>query len=426
MMANVMTTEGPKLARLLESAPGGPEWLQRLRDEGRSAFLRIGIPTSKHEEWKYTNLRDLAELEFTDAPQNAPASPWDGTESEAGATFENGRLVRWQGAKGVTIEPIAECIANDCPGVREHLGQYARPTEHPFVALNTAVFEHGVVVRIAKDAQVEKPIHLRFVNGAADRPYVTNPRVLVVAERGSEAFILESHYGEGVYFANPVFEVKVEENAHLEHVKVQQESSEAFHIATIEGHQEANSVYHTVSASFGARLSRNDWNVYLNGQNVETRLYGAYVGMGEQVSDQHTRLDHAQPNCNSFEVYKGILGDRASGVFNGKIFVHQDAQKTDAKQTNQALLLSPTATIDTKPQLEIYADDVKCTHGATVGQLEEEALFYLRARGIPFDVARSLLTYAFASEVLDHITHEQVRDQVERALYEKLGGGFPA
>lgn len=421
---------------LADRLPGrGLEWLARRRAEARADFLRMGLPTTKHEEWRYTPLREFAETDFAvrastnDIPE-LDRHPIFGIEAFR-LVFRNGRFeadaTLGTCPEGVRVERLADALAREDPVVRDHLGQYAKSHEHPFVALNTALFEDGVVIHVAKNAVVARPIHLVFASKAEDLPFATHPRVLIVVEPGAEATVLESHLGfGGTYFSNPVVEVVVGANAKFEHTKVQDESLDAYHIATIDGLQFGDSVFTSNSVQYGAKLGRTDLNVFLNGQNVECWLNGVYVGTGAQLLDNHTRLDHAQPNGNSFEVYKGILDERSNGVFNGKIYVHQDAQKTDAKQTNQALLLSGNATIETKPQLEIYADDVKCTHGATVGQLDAEAMFYLRSRGIPEPTAKSLLTYAFASEVLERIGNESVREITERMLYAKLGGGFPA
>ncbi len=243
----------------------------------------------------------------------------------------------------------------------------------------------------------------------------------MVLGEGAQARLVESYVGlGGAAFVSPVTEVVLGRGAILEHTRFQQEDLETVHIATTAAHQAADSTFTHNNVNFGGRIARNDVNVWLDGEHTETSLNAANVGTGEQVIDNHTRIDHAKPNCHSFEVYKTILRDRATGVFNGKIFVYEDGQKTDAKQTNQAILLSPTAAMNTKPQLEIFADDVKCTHGATIGQLREDALFYLRARGVPKAEAESLLVYAFAAEVLEKIQVEAVREALERVLFEKL------
>jgi Fe-S cluster assembly protein SufD len=245
---------------------------------------------------------------------------------------------------------------------------------------------------------------------------------LIVLEGQAEAKVVESYVSlGGQVLVDAVTEIVLGPGARLEHVRVQDESLESWHVSTVAVDQARDSVYTSTSASFGASVARNEINVWSGGENAETWLNGMYVGTGTQVLDTHTRIDHAVPHCNSFEVYKGILDERAEGVFNGKIFVYEDAQKTDAKQTNQAILLSPEASVNTKPQLEIFADDVKCTHGATVGQIAQEAKFYMQSRGIPAEEAQALLVYAFAAEVLEKITIEAVREALEARLFAKLG-----
>jgi Fe-S cluster assembly protein SufD len=248
----------------------------------------------------------------------------------------------------------------------------------------------------------------------------SHPRVWIELAPGARAAVIESHAGDGVSFVNSVSEIHLQEHAALEHVRIQTRSETVFDFGWTEVWQEAGSDLRSTNAAFGGKLARNDLNVFLNGENCHCLMNGAYFAAGEQVIDNHTRLDHAKPNCNSFELYKGILAGRSTGVFNGKIFVHQDAQKTDAKQTNQALLLSKQATVNTKPQLEIFADDVKCTHGATVGQLREDAMFYLRARGIPEKQAKAILVQAFVGEVFENVQCEPVRESLQNLLLTKF------
>ncbi len=273
----------------------------------------------------------------------------------------------------------------------EHIGNIATlknklgsSNDERFVHLNTAYLSEGAFVYVPEGVTLSRSIHLQFLTSADHGQLASHPRALIVLGENSDAKILESYVGlEGAYFTNAVTEVYEGPNAILEHTKLQAEKPEAIHIANISVHQAESSIYTSNNVSFGAKIARNDVNVWLGGEHTETWLNGTSVGLGEQVVDNHTRIDHAKPNCNSFEVYKAILGGHAIGVFNGKIFVYEDAQKTDAKQTNKAILLSRTASINTKPQLEIFADDVKCTHGATIGQLQADAIFYLQSRGIP-------------------------------------------
>ncbi|MBX7133097.1 MAG: Fe-S cluster assembly protein SufD [Fimbriimonadaceae bacterium] len=404
-----------------------PAWLSELRSKGLAAWDRQGIPTTKHEEWKYTSLRELSEHHFLPAEPAAltsgDLSTFAYAEDAIRIAVINGRLDHTISSKlndveGLTVEEV--CLNSDKPTL---LGEIADVDANPFAALNAALVEHVIVIRVAKSAVIERPIEIMAVMTAGSDAVAAFPRFVLIAEESSQATVVETYgsIGVGATFQSVVLEADIAKNAVIEHIRVQRESLDANHISLTQVRQERDSTYRHFSVTFGGKLTRNDTNVFLNGSNLHCRLDGVYVQNGTQVCDNHTRLDHAYPHCDSFEVYKGVLSDHARGVFNGKIYVHQDAQKTDAKQTNQVILLSPTASIDTKPQLEIYADDVKCTHGATVGQLRDEALFYLRSRGIPLAEARALLVYAFAAEVLEKIECEPVRVTLERLLYEKLG-----
>lgn len=419
----------------------GPREFQSVRDAGLLEFETLGVPTTKHEEWKYTPLRALEEIEW-EAAYGANIYRPEIEKTPLGSlkaitlTFVNGQYAPELSTEQVLQGGAVVCNLEDgfetYPEiVRGNLTKLAGKKEGklgdfldaPFVALNSAFLAEGAFVYVPDGVVIEEPIHIQFVS-KAEAPFAAHPRTLIVIGDRAQARVIESYVGlGGTYFNNAVTEVVVGKEAIFEHVKAQFETPEAFHIATTQTLQHGSSTYHSANVSFGARLARNDVNLWLDGEHSESRLDGVYVGTDEQIIDNHTRIDHAMPNCNSFEVYKGILTDHATGVFNGKIYVYEDAQKTDAKQTNQALLLSPTATINTKPQLEIFADDVKCTHGATVGQIREDALFYLRARGIPRKQAESLLVYAFAAEVLEKISIEPVVKALEQALFQQLGGG---
>jgi Fe-S cluster assembly protein SufD len=306
--------------------------------------------------------------------------------------------------------------------VAPYLGSVANFESHAFAALNTACASDGAFVWIPRGVIVEAPIFLVYVTVASETPTARYPRTLIIAEESSQAHIAEIYIGagEGVTFTNAVTEIDVADNAILEHCKVQQETLEGYHIALTQIRLHRASVFTSHNIAIGGSIARNDINALLAAEGGECTLNGLYLAKGRQLVDTHTAIDHAMPRCNSHELYKGILSERGRGVFNGKIFVRQDAQKTDAKQTNQALLLSDSAQIHTKPQLEIFADGVKCTHGATVGQLSAESLFYLRSRGIGEEEARSLLTYAFASEVIQRIRIETLRDQIHNALFAQL------
>jgi len=420
----------------------GPTSLADYRAANLARFESTGVPTTKDEEFKYLPLHVLNETSFKPAygstvdPGELAALPYFG-EDAITLTFVNGEyapeLSNTSGLPvGARVMGLQEALENHEGLVMRHLGKIATfegklgsTNDDRFVCLNSAFLSEGAFIFLSKGVTVERPIHIRFANRPDHGAFASHPRILIALEDGAQAKIVETHQAisqdlDAPYLTNAVSEISVGSGANLEHIKIQEESAQAIHIANIFVDQASDSVYTSTNMSFGSAVSRTDLNAYVDGQHAETWLNGAYIGLGSQIVDNHTRIDHAKPNCHSFEVYKGILGGRATGVFNGKIFVYEDAQKTDAKQTNKALLLSPEATINTKPQLEIFADDVKCTHGATVGQIQEEALFYLRSRGIPESDARSLLVYAFAAEVLDRVTIEPIRDALEKALYEKL------
>lgn len=411
----------------------GFETLKTLREKALQDHLVLGIPTTKDEEWKYTSLRNLSEQYFTQSgrlpvteEQMAPYTYGDLEQIRIvfiNGHYDEGLTTSLSHVPGLTIKTL-QCASDTAPNLIENLGKFTKTEEFTFGALNTAKFLDGVVIHLAKNTVVETPIHVlnlttADVNNATG---ISTPRILVLAETGSKATVLETYasIGTGATLSNAVVEVLVEANACIEHVKVTTESLDSTHIGLTNVMQERDSTYLHYNVILGGRLTRNDINIFLNGSNVHTRMDGVTILDGNQHADNHTRLDHAYPHCDSFEVYKHVLGGDSTGVFNGKIFVHQDAQKTDAKQTNQTLLMSPTATINSKPQLEIFADDVKCTHGATVGCLDQMPLFYLQTRGIPQKRAEAIMVYAFAAEVLERISNTTLRARLEELLYEKL------
>jgi len=302
--------------------------------------------------------------------------------------------------------------------LQRHLARHARTDDNGFVALNTAFLQDGAFVFVEAGGVVEKPIHI--LNIASGISGVSHSRNLIILERGAQAKVIESYlaYRDAAYLTNVVTEMVLEQDALLEHCKVQRESKQAYHVAAINSYQERSSNLLTHSVSIGALLARNTITSVLDGQHSQVTMNGLYIASENQLVDHHTAIHHAKPNCPSHEYYHGILDGKAQGVFNGKIFVRPEAQKTDAKQTNRNLLLSDEAVINTKPQLEIFADDVKCTHGATIGQLEPNSLFYLRARGIPLEKARKILIHAFATEIINRITIEPIRQELDAALFE--------
>ena len=401
--------------------------LARTRRKAIERFNKLGFPTLKNEEWRFTNLAPLTKVPFHlagddgDLPSRSALSSVPlAEEASCRLVFVNGRyspeMSRPKQLAGGVIGNLSKHLHEEW--VQEHLARYALFQDHAFTALNTAFFQDGAVLLLPRGLVVAEPIHLIYVSTVSGEPTVSHPRSLIVAGAGSQAAIVESYVGRDseVYLTNAVTEVVLEECAVIDHYKIQQESREGFHAATLQVQQGSQSRFTSFSIALGGALVRNEINAVLAAPGGECTLNGLYMATGQQLIDNHTVIDHAQPHCASHELYKGILAERARGVFSGKIYVRQDAQKTDAKQTNQTLLLSEEATINAKPQLEIYADDVKCTHGATVGQLDDEALFYLRSRGIGNDEARSLLTFAFANDIIGRIRIDPVRTVLEKRL----------
>jgi Fe-S cluster assembly protein SufD len=346
-------------------------------------------------------------------------------EASAELVFVNGRYapsLSTAGAlpDGIRAGSLAPALASD--SVEPYLTRVAGFDRRAFTALNTSSFVDGAFIHVPANAVLERPIHVLFVSTADGRPTVAHPRVLLVVGKSAQVTIVESYVGPNAdrYFTNAVTEVVVGENASVEHYKVQRESFDAYHIGTMHVVGTRNASFRSHSLSFGGALVRNEIIAMLDGEGIECTLNGLYLADGRRLVDNHTTIDHAKPHCGSREVYKGILADHARAVFNGRIIVRPDAQKTDAKQTNKALLLSEDAQINTKPELEIFANDVKCTHGAAVGQMDDEAMFYLRARGLGREEARNLLIHAFAGDVLNRMPLETLRTRAEAVLLEQL------
>jgi len=360
--------------------------LAGIRQRAAEIFRARGFPTTHDEEWRFTNVAAIAKA---DLPIAAPK---------------------------VSCHSLRAALELYPELIDEHLGRYANDDSNPFVALNTANFEDGAFLHVPKNTIVDEPVWVDFTGVSG---HATHPRNLIVVGAGSQVRIVERYTGAGRYFTNAVTEIIVGENATVEHVKLEEESPDSFHIATIQVQQARDSNFKAHNISLGGLLVRNDVNAVLS-TGCEGTLNGLYLTKGSQHVDNHTALDHAAPHAASHELYKGIMDGASSAVFNGKILVRKDAQKTDAKQTNKNLVLSENAVINTKPELQILADDVRCTHGATVGQLDEEALFYLRARGIGQIEARDLLIYAFARDVIDRVGIPSVREYLEKALFESL------
>jgi Fe-S cluster assembly protein SufD len=416
--------------------PIGKPSVQRLRRSAIARFGEVGLPTSRTEDWRFTPLAPLVQTAFE--PAAAGPFSWDtstlrdvaGLDAACRLVFVNGSFSRDLSSVldlpgGVTVGSLARAMESAPEGVEAHLGRHARFEENPFTALNTAFFRDGAFINLPRNAHFDKPIYLVYLAApGGTAPLLCYPRNLIVAGSGSRATLVEVYSGptENVSFTNTVTEIVIEDGAAIDHYKLQQEGTAAFHFANTQVRLGRSTNFASHFVGLGGRWVRNEVRALLDAEGCECTLNGLYRAASRQHMDNFTVIDHARPHCASHELYKGILDGTAHGVFNGKIFVRQDAQKTDAKQTNKTLLLSDDATINTKPQLEIYADDVKCTHGATVGQLDPDALFYLRARGIGLAQARDLLTFAFANDILSRIKVEDLRGRLERSF---LRGGAP-
>jgi len=419
---------------LRELPASEPAAITALRRMAIERFVTLGFPTLRQEEWRQTNVGAIAQGSFVRYEGPEPTVDLSRLEplaegAAARLVFVNGRLSQRLSTlgelpAGVIVASLAEALEKAPDKVEPWLGQHARFDDHPFVALNTAFLRDGALVWVPRGVVVEKPIHLMFVsNSTGSEPIVTFPRNLFVAGENSQVTIVETYAGEGAYFTCPVTELVAGPASVVDHYKVQIESREAFHMATFQIEAERSCAPSSHSISIGGALVRNDVNAVLDGEGIDCILNGLYLGEGRQVIDNHMRVEHAKPHCASHELYKGVLDGAARSVFNGLIHVHPGAQKTDAKQSNRNLLLSSNAIANSNPQLEIFADDVKCTHGSTVGQLDEDAIFYLRSRGIGQEAARSLLTYAFASDIVERIKVEPVRRDLEEFLFARLPQG---
>jgi len=411
--------------------PGaGLDWMARTRRDARDSFASLGFPTPRLEDWKYTRVAPIEKRSFRPyqgkgvglGVDGLDGFEWQDLESHRLA-FVNGRYSSTLSAlgklpKGVTVTSLAEAIDREPEVLEAHLARYADPRGQAFAALNTAFLCDGAFVRLARGVKLDEPLHLVFLSTPQQYDLCSQPRVLVVGEEDTRLVVIESYggIGESAYLTNALTELSLAEGASVEHYKIQRESAKAFHIATVEAHQSRDSRFVSHAVSLGASISRNDINVRLDAEGADCELNGLYLGKGRQHTDFHTRIDHEKPHGSSREFYKGILTGHARGVFDGRVYVHPDAQKTDAQQSNSNLLLSRDAEVDTKPQLEIYADDVKCSHGATVGQLDENMVFYLRSRGIEERAARGLLTYGFARDVLERMSIGAVRDQLAELI----------
>jgi len=416
---------------------GEPAWLRRIREEGLAAFRKLGFPGRKDEAWKHTDVSPIARTSFRVEPTPQPPR-FAGDLIEAFTfgvlkcsqlVFVNGffapklSYLRWL-PEGVRVRSLGEVLRASAGALERSLGSQADVATNPFTALNAAFMQDGAFVGIPEKCVVEEPIHLLFVSSGDGGPLATHPRNLIAMGPRSEATIIESYAGvdRGMYFTNAVTEISVGPEAALDHYKMQRESEAAFHVANTAIHQGRNAHVASSSIALGGGLVRDDVNTLFRDEGGELVLNGLYALGGHQHVDSHTFIDHATPNCTSRELYKGILDGQSRGIFYGKILVRKGAQKTNARQTNKNLLLSKEAFVDSTPGLEILADDVRCNHGSTIGQLDESAIFYLQSRGIGEDAARSLLTYAFASEIINQVRVASMRIKLDQLILARMPG----
>ncbi|GAB4041841.1 Fe-S cluster assembly protein SufD [Spirosoma jeollabukense] len=404
----------------------------QLRRSALKQFDLLGFPTIRHEEWKYSNVNGLFkeafDLDDTITLTANDLNPLEIPNLDGNIIYivngryqpELSRII--SPASQVQITSFAEAIKADPDFIGSHFARYADYQENAFTALNTALANDGVVIRVPDNMTVEQPIILRYITDARDKNIAAQPRNLITVGKNAEVMVAEAYrtLGDRSSFVNVVTEIALSRDARMQYYKVQNETEKAYHIGTTQVNQSDNSHFYSATVTLNGNFVRNNLNIVLNGQHAEAFMYGLYMPNGRQHVDNHTLVDHAMPNSYSSELYKGILDDNSTGVFNGKIFVRPDAQKTNAYQSCKNVVLSPGASMNTKPQLEIFADDVKCSHGTTTGKLNDEALFYMRSRGIPKDEARSLLLYAFSQDVLSQIKIQSIRDYLERVVTEKL------
>jgi Fe-S cluster assembly protein SufD len=429
---------------VLEKRLAQPSWLTELRRQAFAAFSKVGFPTLKDEDWRFTSIAPIANTDFV-LGEKAELSPraldqFVLPDSGARLVFINGHFVpelsstSVADAPGVKVMSLREAITNGSALVEIHLARNDAYQGDAFAALNTAFLDDGAFVLVPKNTIVKKPIYVVYVSVGDEQAQMAHPRNLFVAGENSLATFVEDYItlkdpgklnssalrdgqsSSGVFFSNVVSEVAAAEGANVEHYLIEREDEQALNVSTLLIRQERSAVVASHSILLGGALVRNNVHPILAGEGADCLINGLFIGRGRQHMDNYMKVEHVAPHCNSRQFYNGILDECARGVFHGRIIVHPNAQRTDAKQTNRNLLLSDNAQIDTKPQLEIYADDVKCTHGATIGQIEEEALFYLRSRGLSEAEARGLLLYAFASESLDRMRSAPVREMLGQLI----------
>jgi Fe-S cluster assembly protein SufD len=412
-----------------------PAWLFPMRKAGIARFAELGFPTLKHEDWRFTNVAPIAKLPFKpvfEAGGNGltrnslnqfPFAKLPG----ARLVFVNGHFAAGLSTvptlkDGIKVSNLASALASDAGLIEKHLGRYVRTEDNAFASLNDAFFQDGGFIFVPAGRFIDAPVQLLFVNTSTDAGATMHPRNLIIAEREARLTVIESYVSlaKAPTFTNAVTEFALGDQSVVEHCKFQDESTDAFHIAALHSHLGRTVNFSSHSIVTGAKLSRNNIRTTLDGEGIEAVLNGVYLTNGDQLADHHMVVDHAKPHCASHEYFNGILAGKSRGVFHGRILVRPGAQKTDAKQTSKNLLLSDDASADAKPQLEIYADDVKCTHGATVGQLNDESIYYLRSRGIGLETARRMLIHAFAGEIIDRVKHDALREELDALVWDRL------
>ena len=419
---------------LFENSLNGDRFsaISNLRKQAYNKFSELDFPTTKDEEWKYTSIAPLLKHNFVPSLDKKILNQnqinkflFDGFENVV--VVVNGHYSDELSSTNkipddVEVKSIAETISSNSPLVEKHFGKYADFSNHIFTSLSTAFTKDGVLIHIPEGKIVEKPIHILFITSSENQKFLIQPRNLFVAEKNSQATIVEHfvNINSGVYFTNTVTEIVVGENAVIDHLRLQEESKSSYHISRMDVDLERASNFASHFISLGASLARNDFNARFNDEGGECTLNGLFLTEDNQLFDVHTLIDHAKPHCNSHEHYKGILNHASRGVFNGKVIVRPDAQKTNAFQENNNIILSNEALVNTKPQLEIFADDVKCSHGATIGQLDKDAMFYLKSRGLGEEAARAILIHAFASDVIQSVKVDAIRNYIEEILSGKF------
>jgi len=430
-------TPDPREAYLADHetfAARGPDWIRGLRNEAISHFAEHGFPSPRREDWRFTGIQPLIEAAFPLASGSARLSTSQvsrlvlGGASWPRLVVVDGRYVPSLSSlaglpAGVRAGSLAEAIERDDPAVRAHVGQHARYEANPFAALAAAFLHDGAYLVVSAGADVPEPVEIVFVSTRGDRPALCHSRALIITEHGARVSVLETHVAAdgGGYLANAVTELVVGEGAHVGYYRVQRDSVESYHVATTHAVIARDAVLSACAVALGASLARHDLVTVLDGPGADATLNGLYLLGGRQVVDHHMLVEHARPHCTSHELFNGVLDDHARSVFTGRIHVHPGAQRTDAKQVNNNLLLSNDARADSQPQLEIYADDVKCTHGSTLGPIDDVSLFYLRSRGLDRAAARNLLTYGFAADIVTRVSSDPVRAVLDRLVRSRLG-----